>query len=209
MVYWISLWLRKYECCRRFWTSSGGRHTQKNWRNLRKGIDRLEIETVRDAETISIAQVSVVSTLKIDVHMRKLVPRWVPRLVTIEHKRNRVTTLKWCLVLFHFISDEVLRRFITADETWLQWVFPGESGPKKAKVGMSVNQVMATVARCTRYNERGIKFKSEYYAKLLAEKTTVFAKKIAFFHINSRKQSCVVALDWATNRSYIHHILLI
>ena len=48
-------------------------------------------------------------------------------------------------------------RFVTVDETWIhhntpetkqqskQWVLPGESAPKKAKVGLSANKAMATV----------------------------------------------------------------
>ncbi|QQP51126.1 Uncharacterized protein FKW44_012372, partial [Caligus rogercresseyi] len=54
--------------------------------------------------------------------------------------------------------DEFFRRFVTVDETWIhyntpetkqqskQWVLKGESAPKKAKVGLSANKVMATVS---------------------------------------------------------------
>ncbi|CAH2089753.1 unnamed protein product [Euphydryas editha] len=53
--------------------------------------------------------------------------------------------------------DEFLRRFVTVDETWIhhntpetkqqtkQWVSRGESAPKKAKVGLPANKVMATI----------------------------------------------------------------
>ena len=89
--------------------------------------------------------------------MRKLCARWVPRLLSIDHKRNCVTTSKNCLELFKRNSNEFLRRFVTADETWIhyntpetkqqskQWVSPDEPAPKKAKVSLSANKVMAKV----------------------------------------------------------------
>ena len=88
---------------------------------------------------------------KIHLVMKKLSARWVPRLLTIDHKRNCVTTsIEW-VELFNRNKDKFLRRFVTVDETWLhhntpetkqqskQWVLPGELAPKKA------NKVMATV----------------------------------------------------------------
>ncbi|GBP79720.1 Histone-lysine N-methyltransferase SETMAR [Eumeta japonica] len=89
--------------------------------------------------------------------MRKLSARWVPRLLTLDHKRNRVTTSKECLAMFSRNPDEFLRRFVTVDETWIhhntpdtkeqskQWVSRGECGPKKAKQSLSAKKVMATV----------------------------------------------------------------
>ena len=40
---------------------------------------------------------SVVSILKDHLGMKKLSTRWLPRLLTIDHKRNRVTTSFECL----------------------------------------------------------------------------------------------------------------
>lgn len=45
-------------------------------------------------ETIGIAHVSVVSALDDHLYIRKPPARWVPRLLTVEYKCNRVITSK-------------------------------------------------------------------------------------------------------------------
>ena len=81
----------------------------------------------------------------------------MPRLLSIDHKRKRVTTSKDCLELFKRNPNEFLLRFVTVDETWIhyctpetnqqskKWVSSGEPSPKKAKVSLSANKVMVTV----------------------------------------------------------------
>lgn len=78
--------------------------------------------------------------------MKTLSALWEPRLLTLGHNRNRVTTSKECLAMFSRNPNEFLGRFIAVDETWIhqntpetkeelrQWLSPGESAPKKAKV---------------------------------------------------------------------------
>ena len=69
------------------------------------------------------------------------------------NKRNRLTTSIECLALFNRNKDEFLRRFVTwihhntpeTKQQSKQRILPGESAPKKAKVGLSANKVMATV----------------------------------------------------------------
>ena len=110
---------------------------------------------------------------------------WVPRLLTIDNTRNRVTTSIECLALFNRNKDEFLRRFVKVDETWIhhntpetkqqskQRVLPGESASKKAKVGLSANKVMATVFWDTRgvihinYLQKGRTITDKYYTNLL------------------------------------------
>ena len=77
--------------------------------------------------------------------MRKLYARWVPRLLTIDQKRIRVTTLERNLAYFNLNPKELLRWFVTMDGTWIhhytpesregskEWVKPGESAPKRPK----------------------------------------------------------------------------
>ena len=108
-------------------------------------------------EAMGISDGSVVSILKYHLGMKKLSARRVPRLLIIDHKRNRVTTSIECLALFNHNKDEFLRRFVIVDEKWIhhnkpetkkqskQWVLPVESAPKKAILGLSANKVMATV----------------------------------------------------------------
>ncbi|XP_037959628.1 uncharacterized protein LOC119688984 [Teleopsis dalmanni] len=91
--------------------------------------------------------------------MKKLSARWVPQLLTLDHKRNRVTTSKECLAMFSRNPKEFLLRFVSVDETWIhhntpetkeqskQWVARGKCGPKKVKQSLSTNNVIATVCK--------------------------------------------------------------
>ncbi|CAK1604048.1 unnamed protein product [Parnassius mnemosyne] len=106
---------------------------------------RLKVQEI--VEAVGISRGSVVSILNNHLGMRKLSARWVPRLLTVDHKRNRVTTSQEGLALFNRNMEEFLHRFVTVDKTWIhhntpeikqqskQWVSKGESAPKKAKVG--------------------------------------------------------------------------
>ena len=77
--------------------------------------------------------------------MTKLSSRWVPRLLIVEQKWNRMITSAHCLDMFKRNPKEFIRRFVTVDETWIhhytpemtkqskQWTSPCERAPKKAK----------------------------------------------------------------------------
>ena len=78
------------------------------------------------------------------------------RLLTVDHKRDHVTISKQCLKMFQRNPDEFLRRFITANETWIhflpetkeqlkQWTSPSKPALKKAKTVKSAGKVIATV----------------------------------------------------------------
>ena len=72
-------------------------------------------------EAIGISNGSVVSILKDHLGMKKLTARRVQRLLTVDHKRNRVTTSIECLALFNRNKDEFLRRFVTISHR--SWFF--------------------------------------------------------------------------------------
>jgi hypothetical protein len=89
--------------------------------------------------------------------MTKLSSRWVPRLLTVDNKRNRMTISKQCFDPFKRNPKMFLRRFVSVDETQIydytpemkeqskQWISPGEQAPKMAKtVLLSVGKVKAT-----------------------------------------------------------------
>ena len=115
-----------------------------------------------------------------------------------------------------------MRRFVTVDETWIQvhqntpetnqqskqWVLPCESAPKKAKVGLSGNKVMATVFWDARgvihidYLQKARTINGEYYTNLmdrfnedLKKKRPHLAKiKVIFHQDNARLHTCVVSM---------------
>ena len=108
-------------------------------------------------ETVDISKHCVGHILHEILGMRKLSARWVPRLLTPNNKRNRETTSEQCLTMFKRNPKKFLHRFVTVDETWInwytpetkeqpiQWISPGERAPKKAKTVLSAGKVMATV----------------------------------------------------------------
>ncbi|GBP32815.1 Histone-lysine N-methyltransferase SETMAR [Eumeta japonica] len=171
---------------------------------------RMKVRELAHAVGISTERVHHILHEYLD--MRKLSARWVPRLLTLDHKRNRVTT-------------SILRRFVTMDETWIhhntpetkeqskQWVSRGERGPKKAKQSLSANKVMATVFWDARgvihidYLEKGKTITGEYYSKLLdrfdvdlKQKRPHLAKKKVLFHQdNARVHTCLVTMAKSTN----------
>jgi histone-lysine N-methyltransferase SETMAR len=179
---------------------------------------RLKVREI--VEAIGISHGSVVSILNDHLGMRKLSARWVPRLLTVDHKRNRVTTSQEGLALFNRNMEDFLHRFVTVDETWIhhntpetkqqskQWVSKGESAPKKAKVGLSANKVMATVFWDARgiihidYLQKGRTINGEYYANLLdrfdddlkKNRPHLAKKKVLFHQDNARVHTCAVAM---------------
>ena len=138
------------------------------------------------ADIVSISTDRVVNILLKHLCMRKLCARrWVPRLLTINQKRIRVTTSELNLTYFNRNPKEFLHLFLTMDEIWIhhytpescevskQWVKPGESAPKRWKTQRSAGKVKARVFRGTRgvifidYLEKGRTITGTYYAALL------------------------------------------
>ena len=75
-------------------------------------------------EAIGISHGTVIKILHEKLSMKELSARWVPRLLTFEDKRNRVTDLMAGLALFRRNPSEFLRRYITVDETWFYFHMP-------------------------------------------------------------------------------------
>ncbi|CAK1588256.1 unnamed protein product [Parnassius mnemosyne] len=199
---------------------------------------RLKVQEI--VEAVGISHGSKVSILNDHLGMRKLSTRWVPRLLTVDHKRNRVTNSQEGLALFNRNMEEFLRR-VTVDETWIhhntpetkqhskQWVSKGESAPKKAKVGLSANKVIATVFWDARgiihidYLQKGRTINGECYANLLdrfndnlKKKTDLIWPRKKFFSTKTM-QGCTCnvqvpwqkSMNWAMNCSLIRPILQI
>ena len=178
---------------------------------------RVKIREIADIVNISIERVQNILHEKLD--MKKLSARWVPRLLTVEQKRNRMKTSEHCLDMFKRNPKEFLRRFVTVDETWIhhytpemkeqskQWTSPGEPAPKKAKTVPSAGKVMATVFWDSRgiiftdYLEKGRTITGQYYADLLGrfdaelmrKRPHLVKKKVLFHHDNAPAHSSAIA----------------
>lgn len=137
------------------------------------------------AEEVKISEGSVFSILHEHLSMRKLCSKWVPRLLTVDQKQQRVDDSAHCLELFKRNPTDFLRRYVTTDETWIhyytpaskrssaEWTAAGESRPKRPKTQTSAGKVMASVFWDAHgilfidYLEKGKTINSEYYMALL------------------------------------------
>jgi hypothetical protein len=50
---------------------------------------------------------------------RKLCAKWVPLVLSINQKQQRVDDLEQCLAIFNRNNEEFFRQYISMDETWL------------------------------------------------------------------------------------------
>jgi histone-lysine N-methyltransferase SETMAR len=151
--------------------------------------------------------------------MKKLSARWVPRLLTPDQMRKRVTSSEECLAILKRNPTDFWRRFVTVDAAWThhytpetkeqskQWTSPGESAPKKAKTIPSAGKVMATVFWDSQgvihldYLEKGRTITGQYYSDLLTRFDLVLKerrprlqrKKVLFHHDNAPAHSSRVA----------------
>ncbi|KAK2581556.1 hypothetical protein KPH14_005207 [Odynerus spinipes] len=147
------------------------------------------------ADTLKISEGSVFSILHENLSMRKLLSKWVPRLLTPDQKRQRVDDSERCLELFKRNKKDFLCRYVTMDETWIhyytpeskrssaEWTAVGESRPKRPKTQISAGKVMASVFWDAHgilfidYLEKGKTINSEYYMALLARLSVEIKKK--------------------------------
>ena len=181
-------------------------------------MDDRRVKVREIASAVGISTERVHNILHQHLDMTKLSARWVPRLLTLDQKRNRVKCCKDGLQLFQKNPQDFKRRFVTVDETWIhhytpetkeqskQWVTKGESAPKKAKTVPSAGKIMATVFWDSQgiilidYLEKGKTITGAYYSSLLdrlktelLEKRPRLAHKNVLFHqqyTSSRFSSC-------------------
>ena len=59
-----------------------------------------------------------------DLGMRNVTAKWVPRLLTINQKHQRVRDSKCCLNLFNRYPSDFLRRLVTIDERRIHYYTP-------------------------------------------------------------------------------------
>lgn len=170
---------------------------------------RVKLREIAEAVGISVERVCHI--LHNELHMNKLCARWVPRILTPEQKRNRMTMSQRALELYNKNPADFLRRFITMDETWIhhytpeskqqskQWTEAGSSAPKKAKSVPSAGKVMASVFWDAKgillvdYLEKAKTITGEYYSDLLTqlnqkireERPGLQKKKIIFHQDNA------------------------
>jgi hypothetical protein len=108
-----------------------------------------------------------------------------PRLLTADQKHTCMKISEQCLECFNKNQTDLVRRFITMDETWIyhytpeskqqskQWTEAGCSAPKKTRSVPSAGKLMALVFWDAEgilfidYFEKGKTITGEYYSNLL------------------------------------------
>jgi len=109
------------------------------------------------AEAVGILKVRAGYILHDVLEMKKLLARWVPRLLTVDQKQQRVDNSTAGLALLQRNRADFFRRFVTIDETWIhyhtpesnrqsaEWLKSHERRPKQPKDQRSAGKVMASV----------------------------------------------------------------
>ena len=87
----------------------------------------------------------------------KVSARWVPKMLTEDHKLARVSACQQLLDRFNAEGEVFLERIVTGDETWvhhytpetkrssMQWKHVASPSPRKFRLQRSAGKVMATV----------------------------------------------------------------
>ena len=116
-----------------------------------------KVKSIEIAETLKISKERVHHIVHEYLGMRKLCAKWVPRELTIDQNQQRVDDSTQCLELFKRNKTELLRRYVTMNETWFhhytpesnkqssEWTAPGENRPKRPKTQQSAGKVMTSV----------------------------------------------------------------
>ena len=164
--------------------------------------------TLREiADKLKISHGNVYAILHEHLSMRKLLSKWVPRLLTVDQKRQRVVDSERCLELFRRNKPNFSRRYVTMDETWIhhytpesnrssaEWTAVGEKRPKRPRTQMWAGKVMALVfwdahgVLFMKYLEKGKTINSKRYIGQLmrlknkiGEKRLQMKKKKVLFH---------------------------
>ncbi len=178
-------------------------------------LDELAYRMPTDCSRTSISRI-----IHDELQYRKVSARWVPRLLTNDHKSKRLAAALRFKEMLEREGDDLFARIVTGDETWLHhftpeskqqsmhWCAPGETPRKKAKVTLSVGKVMGTVfwdqqgILLCEYMPKGTTINSASYQKTLTKlraaiwrKRPGLTKKMLLLHDNARPHSAAATQD--------------
>ena len=80
--------------------------------------------TLHQGNTLKISEGSLFTILDESLGMRKLFSKWVPRLLTLDQKQQRIKYSKHCLELLRRGKKNILCRYVSIDETWIHHYTP-------------------------------------------------------------------------------------
>ncbi|UYV63572.1 hypothetical protein LAZ67_2004768 [Cordylochernes scorpioides] len=128
-------------------------------RNVVEADRRVTIDEIliRLPPGIEIGRSSIGTIMSDVLNFRKVCARWVPRMLSENHKQQRMEAARAFLEMHQRDRDKLFSRIVTGDESWVHystpetkrqsmvWKKPEESAPKKTKVTISAGRVMAIV----------------------------------------------------------------
>ena len=189
----VKRWCREFKCGRESCEDAprAGRPTtvttQENVNKIHDMVTADRRLTIRHiSETTGLAYGTVQSILSNELEMSKVSARWVPRMLTIDQKRTRVTDCERLLLQYHRDPVDFLARFVTMDETWVhhfdpeskrqskQWKHLGSPPPRKFRTVASAGKIMASIfwdakgILLINYLNRGATITGQYYADLIS-----------------------------------------
>lgn len=119
------------------------------------GDRRMTVEQIASSVGISVGSVHTI--LHDDLKMRKVSSRWVPRMLTDDHKAARVACCQAMLTRNEGMNGTFFSSIVTMDETWMpffnpetkrqsaQWKHTDSPPPKKFRVSASVEKMMVAM----------------------------------------------------------------
>lgn len=119
------------------------------------GDRRMTVEQI--ASRVGICVGSVHTILHDDLKMRKVSSRWVPRMLTDDHKAARVACCQAMLMSNDSMNGTFFSSVVTMDETWIpffnpetkrqsaQWKHTDSPPPKKFRVTASAEKMMVSM----------------------------------------------------------------
>ena len=93
-----------------------------HWGTLVMEDHRLKVQKI--AEAVGMSSERVYDILTEELGMKKLSARWVPWLLTLDHKCTRVEMSKQSLTRFQHNQQDFLCQFVTTDKTWVHYYSP-------------------------------------------------------------------------------------
>ena len=160
-------------------------------------FENSKLKLLEIADALKISYGSAYAIFHEHLFMRKLLSKWVPRLLMVDQKRQRVVDSERCLELFRRNKPNFLRQYVTMDKTWIhhytpesrrssaEWTAIGEKRPKQPRTQMWAGKVMAPVfwdahgVLFIDYLEKGKTMNSErYIGQLMRSKKEIDKKRL-------------------------------
>lgn len=153
-------WYRRFQCGQESLSDNArtGRPksvTSKHVSEIKDLLDKDRRITIREIEERTDCSIGTIyNIIHNELNMRRLCARWIPKMLTEEQKKQRVTCCQRFLDRVEREGQAFLERIVTVDETWISlyepetksqstmWKTPGSPSPKKFKVSRSTKKQM-------------------------------------------------------------------